>query len=1404
MATCQDYSIVDDETDLSHEQNRQVSFEEDEGESEGRNLRKIRTLTDKGKVERLRLWKNKQIAATTAVTKKRNEISRLMERGDNLHLVKMSYQHLNELFDQYTMCFDAYFAALETEELKSIESKSNTEKEHDFIKYRDHVSQWISNIEVQLADNIDSASRSSFKSTSSTRSARAKERARLAELLTEKVKFEDIRKLEEIKLDIEIAKAEARERVYAEMESPSFQTTVPPIVKPRGDHLHAQSELQHDAKDIIYPVSSSQQSTVHVQHNTPVTPCDTVTPLWYTRSATTSYHQTPVRQNFTSPYQQPPSLNPPAFSSTFTQPATESMVQAQQQMLTAMFLPQPEVPKFKGDLIEYGSFMMAFDARIVPHTNCDRDRLYYLDQQLEGEPKDLIAGCLYMSQFDGYTEARELLDKEYGDPYKVSMSYINQVLLWPDIKYDDSQKLKKFSVFLTKCLHAMKNITHMSVLNHAPNLQAIVHKLPSHLQNRWRDRVTKCHIISSRSMEFKDLVEFIDFAAKSANEPVFGKEAMQHREQLSTSSQGKTTKGRQSSSKSRSTAFATSVNSSSSTDKPRRLLSCYFCSKSHDIDDCFEFAKKTLTEKRSFMMEKKMCFGCFAYNHTVKGCLKKRLCKKCEKRHPTSLHDDNFTMKSTPQLTDTQAKQVSRSSDAVTTSCSAATSDAMETVLQSILPVTVHLEDSDVNIKTYAFLDNGSSGCFMTEDLQCQLGAPSTQTTLKLRTMHGIDIVPTSVVTGLVVMDIDCANPVPLPKTYVKNDIPVNRDQIPDPTFLKKWPYLRDMANKLPRVYPNLEVGLLIGSNCPQALEPQQVIPSGDNGPFAVLYKHGWTVNGPLHVKYDQVQNSLCCNRVIFTESTVVKECLTPDTVVKLLEKDFSEQDIGDLPGQRGYSREDKLFMDIVEQNVEFINGHYQLPLPFRIPDAYFPNNRQQALSRVKWQRKKMLASETYHRDYTVFINNLLEKGFAYPVPDDELSASADNVWYLPHHGIYHPRKPEKIRVVFDCSARYEGSSLNDRLLQGPDLTNSLIGVLTRFRTEPVAFMSDVEAMFYQVKVPVSQHDHLRFLWWPEGNLDTDFKEYRMAVHIFGAVSSPSISNFALKHTASKAEEKYGILVAETIRKNFYVDDCLKAAKDEDTAVSLVQDLVSACADGGFRLTKFTSNSRNLLKSIPTDDHSKELQSRDLDYDDLPIERALGMRWYVNSDMFGFSVELPDKPVTRRGILSTVSSLYDPLGMVSPVILPAKKILQDLCTDQSLDWDDDIPSELACEWKKWLSELDLMKTLNIPRCVKPFDFGEVTSAQLHVFSDASTRGYGCVVYLRLCDKSENIHVAFLMGSGSFVISLLLTSGSILIHMTILLMSPQGEQLQQNYSRTTSGSMGQFFSELLKWKWTKTK
>jgi len=100
--------------------------------------------------------------------------------------------------------------------------------------------------------------------------------------------------------------------------------------------------------------------------------------------------------------------------------------------------------------------------------------------------------------------------------------------------------------------------------------------------------------------------------------------------------------------------------------------------------------------------------------------------------------------------------------------------------------------------------------------------------------------------------------------------------------------------------------------------------------------------------------------------------------------------------------------------------------------------------------------------------------------------------------------------------------SLNDQLLQGPDLTSCLIRVLSRFRTQPVAFVGDIDAMFDQVCVPDTQRDFLRFFWWPNGNLNRDLTEYQIYVYLFGAVSSPSCSNFVLRQAADDAEEYVG------------------------------------------------------------------------------------------------------------------------------------------------------------------------------------------------------------------------------------------------------------------------------------------
>ena len=160
-----------------------------------------------------------------------------------------------------------------------------------------------------------------------------------------------------------------------------------------------------------------------------------------------------------------------------------------------------------------------------------------------------------------------------------------------------------------------------------------------------------------------------------------------------------------------------------------------------------------------------------------------------------------------------------------------------------------------------------------------------------------------------------------------------------------------------------------------------------------------------------------------------------------------------------------------------------------------------------------------------------MKNGHAKRVPPDECllqGSSQDSksslsdkgkVWYIPHHGIYHPKKPNKIRVVFDCSAEFKNETLNKHLLQGPDLTKNFLGVLCRFRQETVAFMCDIESMFLQVRVSEECRDLLRFLWWENGDTTKDPIEFKMTVHLFGATSSPGCANYALKSTANDNEE---------------------------------------------------------------------------------------------------------------------------------------------------------------------------------------------------------------------------------------------------------------------------------------------
>ena len=187
-------------------------------------------------------------------------------------------------------------------------------------------------------------------------------------------------------------------------------------------------------------------------------------------------------------------------------------------------------------------------------------------------------------------------------------------------------------------------------------------------------------------------------------------------------------------------------------------------------------------------------------------------------------------------------------------------------------------------------------------------------------------------------------------------------------------------------------------------------------------------------------------------------------------------------------------------------------------------------------------------------MEDLQAKGYSRTVPKEQLYQNNGKVWYLPHHNVINPKKPEKTLVVFDCATKFNGKSLNEHVLQGPDRTNSIIGVL-RFRQENVAITADVEAMFHQVQVDEEDVSALRFLWFADDDLGKKPEERQMMVHLFGGIWSPSCATFALQKTAEDNKTHFTGSIISTVKKNFYVNDLLKSVKNSNDAIVLTKTL---------------------------------------------------------------------------------------------------------------------------------------------------------------------------------------------------------------------------------------------------------
>jgi len=317
------------------------------------------------------------------------------------------------------------------------------------------------------------------------------------------------------------------------------------------------------------------------------------------------------------------------------------------------------------------------------------------------------------------------------------------------------------------------------------------------------------------------------------------------------------------------------------------------------------------------------------------------------------------------------------------------------------------------------------------------------------------------------------------------------------------------------------------------------------------------------------------------------------------------------------------------------------------------------------------------------FMEKVIDNHQAEPAPQLQ---PGQECWYLPTFGVYHPQKPGKIRVVFDSSAEYKRTSLNDTLLSGPYLNNTLVGVLLRFRREQIAVTADVEQMFYGFKVREDHHNFLRFLWYRDNDPDKEIIDYWMTVHVFGNSPTPAVATYGLGKAAEHGETEHGTDATHFVFRNFYVDDGLASVAKEVEAINLLQRTKALLAESNLRLHKIASNSPMVMEAFPMEERANDFKDLDLGADPLPLQRSLGLSWELQTDSFTFRVSKDVKPFTRRGMLSTVNSLYDPLGFASPITVQGKALVRDVSSEQ-YEWDTPLPLEKET-WTNSLTELE--------------------------------------------------------------------------------------------------------------------
>lgn len=963
-------------------------------------------------------------------------------------------------------------------------------------------------------------------------------------------------------------------------------------------------------------------------------------------------------------------------------------------------LPKLEIPRFSGAYTKWFDFKNEFLSLVSDNDLTNVDRFRFLKQALEDEPKRIIASMEVTNE--NYDAAWNALVERYDNKALVFRAHINGILSLqgasgPNAKVEDHRK------FLDETRSHFRALLSLGTMqNVAENLLICImlRKMDAESQKKWEEHTGE---------DVATWEAFTSFYEKYAS-------TLEKVQQTKAAEASKVTPAKA------SPATPGKHPNRTFTVTESRCVKC--SSTKHMLNDCPGFLKLSPSQRSDEVKRLKLCVKCLKGDHDFRRCSAR--CGRCSKKHNSLLHDNptsgpsqddgaasHSSSSQTPPKTNQGAPQATSTPISNQVFHADSTFGEYALIGSAWVNVFVH-EDNSTPVR--ALLDSGSTTNLISERLARLVSA----TIDKRRTVIGGVGDSSTRTSGTCFIKISSRVSGQIFEVHASTLPKVGDSYPPTPIDIGSWNIPTNVQLADPMFNKPQSIDLLIGSGLFWHLLRSDRISLGPELPLLQDTELGYVVVGP--VRQGPLQST-------FKTTANVSN----DQDLNVIVRRFWELDT--LPGdfQVRMSQDDQVCEDLFRLTTRRNDsGRYVVQLPFRPGASQLGRSDHIAKQRFYNLERKLSRDPNLKQMYADFIDEYERLGHLERVREFDFS---EPHYFIPHHCVLKPTSSTtKLRVVFDASCKTSnGLSLNDILLPGPKVQEDLFVILLRFRLFKYVVTGDVQKMYRQTLVD-PKHANFQLIYWRRNETDP-LEVLRLLTVTYGTAPGAFLAIRALQQLAIDEAKELDI-GSDLVSRSFYVDDALMGA---DILWELEESLKQVCEvlrRGGLTLGKFCSNSERIIGQIPS-----ELREKSLRIDDHEIIRTLGLLWEPEADVFRYCSEpVGQTGKTKRSVLSQMARIFDPLGLICPVVTLAKIFYQDLWK-LKLEWDEPLPDDLQVKWEDFCRQLSHLREISIPRYV--FCGSHPKTIELHGFSDASERAYGACVYVRTCDVNDvwNVELA---------------------------------------------------------------